>query len=91
MITARPRHWFRRRLAGTERFRFNSAMATDAARVVIIGNAAGGKSTLARTLAARRDLPLVEMDRLLWRKGWQLAPADVYPGGMLRQSPPSDG
>lgn len=45
---------------------------------MIIGNAAGGKSTLARTLAARRDLPLVEMDRLLWQKGWQLAPADVY-------------
>jgi len=46
--------------------------------VVIIGNAAGGKSTLARTLAVRRNLPLVEVDRLLWQKGWQLAPADTY-------------
>ncbi|WP_258769743.1 MULTISPECIES: adenylate kinase [Bradyrhizobium] len=46
--------------------------------MVIIGNAAGGKSTLARTLAARRNLPLVEVDRLLWQKGWQLTPADVY-------------
>lgn len=46
--------------------------------MVIIGNAAGRKSTLARALAARRDLPLVEVDRLLWQKGWQLAPAEVY-------------
>ncbi|WP_246666761.1 adenylate kinase [Bradyrhizobium guangdongense] len=46
--------------------------------MVIIGNAAGGKSTLARALAARRDLPLVEVDRLLWQAGWQLVPAEVY-------------
>lgn len=45
---------------------------------MIIGNAAGGKSTLARALAARRDLPLVEVDRLLWQTGWQLVPADIY-------------
>jgi len=46
--------------------------------VVIIGNAAGGKSTLARMLAVRRDLPLVEVDRLLWQTGWQLTPAHIY-------------
>jgi hypothetical protein len=43
------------------------------ARVVVIGNAAGGKSTLARHLACRRKLPLFELDRLLWFPGWQLA------------------
>jgi adenylate kinase family enzyme len=52
--------------------------ARDPARVVIIGNAAGGKSTLARHVAACRDLPLVEVDRLLWQEGWRLAPAEVY-------------
>ncbi len=40
------------------------------ARIVIIGNAGGGKSTLARAMAARRDLPLVEVDKLLWQPDW---------------------
>jgi adenylate kinase family enzyme len=48
------------------------------ARIVIIGNAAGGKSTLARTLAGHRDLRLIEIDRLLWQPGWKLTPADEY-------------
>lgn len=47
-------------------------------RIVIIGNAGGGKSTLARKLAQRRSLPHVEIDRLLWRDGWVLTPEDVY-------------
>jgi hypothetical protein len=34
-------------------------------RIVIIGNAGGGKSTLERKLAARRRLPHIEVDRLL--------------------------
>jgi adenylate kinase family enzyme len=41
-------------------------------RTVVIGNAAGGKSTLARQLARRRALALIEVDRLLWQPGWQL-------------------
>ncbi|MEA2913074.1 MAG: hypothetical protein QOJ15_5155 [Bradyrhizobium sp.] len=48
------------------------------ARIVVIGNAAGGKSTLARRLAHGRDLPLVEVDRLLWQPGWQLTPEPDY-------------
>jgi adenylate kinase family enzyme len=48
------------------------------ARIVVIGNAAGGKSTLARHLAHRRALPLVEVDRLLWQQGWRLTPEAVY-------------
>jgi adenylate kinase family enzyme len=48
------------------------------ARIVVIGNAAGGKSTLARHLARRRELPLFEADRLLWLPGWQLAPEAEY-------------
>jgi len=47
-------------------------------RVVIIGNAGGGKSTLARKLAKKRGLPHVEVDKLLWQEGWQLTPTDVY-------------
>jgi adenylate kinase family enzyme len=48
------------------------------ARIVVIGNAAGGKSTLARQLAQRRQLPLIELDRLLWQPGWQLTPPADY-------------
>jgi adenylate kinase family enzyme len=51
------------------------------ARIVVIGNAAGGKSTLARHLAERRGLPLFEVDRLLWQPGWQLAPEADYARG----------
>jgi hypothetical protein len=48
------------------------------ARIVVIGNAAGGKSTLARHLARRRELPLIEVDRLLWQPEWQLTPEADY-------------
>jgi shikimate kinase len=51
------------------------------ARIVVIGNAAGGKSTLARQLAHRRALPLIEVDRLLWLPGWRLAPEADYARG----------
>ena len=47
-------------------------------RIAIIGNAGGGKSTLARTLAKQRRLRHVEIDQLLWHEGWKLSPADVY-------------
>jgi adenylate kinase family enzyme len=48
------------------------------ARIVVIGNAGGGKSTLARKLAEKRGLKHVEIDRLLWQDGWVLTPEDVY-------------
>jgi len=47
-------------------------------RVAVIGNSSGGKSTLARRLATRRDLPYVEIDRFLWLPGWHLAPSARY-------------
>jgi len=39
-------------------------------RVVILGNAGGGKSTLARKLDERHAIPHVEIDALLWQEGW---------------------
>lgn len=41
-----------------------------AQRIVVIGNSGGGKSVLARAIAAARGLPLVELDRLLWAADW---------------------
>jgi adenylate kinase family enzyme len=41
------------------------------ARILIIGNAGGGKSVLARKLAAKRGLPYREIDTIVWKPGWQ--------------------
>lgn len=53
-------------------------------RIAVIGNSSGGKSTLARRLAARRDLPYIEIDRFLWLPGWQLAPIARYEAEHMR-------
>jgi adenylate kinase family enzyme len=41
------------------------------ARILIIGNAAGGKSVLARKLAKQRGLPYREIDAITWKPGWE--------------------
>ena len=56
-------------------------------RVAIIGNAGGGKSTLARKLSAKLDLPLREVNPIHWRPNWERAPAEdiqaVYDNWLL--------
>jgi hypothetical protein len=47
-------------------------------RVVVIGNSGGGKSLLARQLAAKLDLPYTDLDTILWLPGWELVPAATY-------------
>lgn len=47
-------------------------------KVAVIGNAAGGKSTLCRTLQKNLDLPLLEIDQTFWTPDWQLTPAEEY-------------
>ncbi len=47
-------------------------------RVAIIGNSGGGKSMLARQLAAKFALPYIEIDSILWLPGWQLVPAATH-------------
>lgn len=60
------------------RWRVLSPQGLSMSRVVVIGNAAGGKSTLARQMSIARSLPLVEIDKLLWKEGWHLAPPEEY-------------
>jgi adenylate kinase family enzyme len=43
-------------------------------RVLVIGCSGAGKSTFARKLGARLDLPVVHIDQLFWRPGWVQAP-----------------
>ena len=45
---------------------------------MIIGNAGGGKSTLARTIAVARGVTHFEIDRLLWQPGWHPTPKATY-------------
>ena len=50
----------------------------DMKRVAIFGNAGGGKSTLARKLAAITGLPLVALDKLQFRDGGAPVPHEEY-------------
>ncbi len=43
-------------------------------RVAIIGNAGGGKSTLAKRIAADLDTPYCSIDMLQWKPGWRFNP-----------------
>lgn len=43
-------------------------------RIAILGNAGGGKTTLARRLARRLDLPVVHVDAVQYRSGWRRTP-----------------
>ena len=47
-------------------------------RVAVFGNAGGGKSTLARQLAAITGLPLYVIDKLQFNDGGSAVPHDVY-------------
>lgn len=39
-------------------------------RIIIIGCGGAGKSTLARQLGEKLDIPVVHLDRLFWKQGW---------------------
>jgi len=47
-------------------------------RIAIIGNAGGGKSTVARKLHDLLGLPLHPIDQMQWRPGWQPAPKHEF-------------
>jgi len=45
-------------------------------RVMIIGGSGSGKSTLARMLGEVTGLPVVHIDPMFWRPGWEQRPMD---------------
>lgn len=47
-------------------------------RVAIIGTSGSGKTTLARHVAARLDVPHLELDSVFHQPGWQPLPADDF-------------
>lgn len=47
-------------------------------RILVIGSGGSGKTTFARRLAERTKLPLIHLDALYWRPGWDPTPADEW-------------
>ena len=47
-------------------------------RIMIIGSGGAGKSTLARQLGEKLDLPVVHLDQLFWKPGWVEEPREVF-------------
>ena len=47
-------------------------------RVLIIGSGGSGKTTFAQRLAERTALPLIHLDSLYWRAGWDPTPPDEW-------------
>jgi adenylate kinase family enzyme len=47
-------------------------------RIAVIGCSGGGKSTLARGLGAKLDLPVVHLDVLFWLPGWKESDAERF-------------
>lgn len=47
-------------------------------RIVVTGNAGGGKTTLSRRLGHATGLPVVHLDKILWKPGWQALPPDEF-------------
>lgn len=47
-------------------------------RILIIGNAGSGKSTFAKKLAQKLELPIVHLDRLYWKGNWEHLERDEF-------------
>ena len=47
-------------------------------RVAIVGICGAGKSTLARSLGHKLDLPVIHLDAYYWQSGWQETDSDTW-------------
>lgn len=54
-------------------------------RVVILGCAGAGKSTLARKLGEKTGLPVVHLDKLFWHSGWVESTKDEIDEKIFRE------
>lgn len=52
-------------------------------RILIIGCGGAGKSTLARQLGEKLDLPVVHLDKLFWHPGWVESSKEEIDGKIL--------
>ncbi len=54
-------------------------------RIMIIGCGGAGKSTLARQLGEKLDIPVVHLDKLYWRPGWEHVSEEEFDRQLLEQ------
>ncbi|MBU8598164.1 DNA topology modulation protein [Shouchella clausii] len=47
-------------------------------RIVVIGSAGSGKSTLSRKLSERLSLPVIHLDRFYWKPNWTPTPNEEW-------------
>lgn len=47
-------------------------------RVMVIGNAGGGKSTMCRAICSAHGLPYFAIDKMQWKPNWALTPEPEY-------------
>lgn len=57
---------------------FSPSASTRLQRIVVVGVAGSGKTTLARQLARQLGLPHVELDALHWEANWTQAPLPIF-------------
>jgi adenylate kinase family enzyme len=53
-------------------------VAGAAMKINVIGTSGSGKSTVARSVARKLDIPYIELDALFWRPDWQETPDDEF-------------
>lgn len=54
-------------------------------RIILIGCGGSGKSTLARQLGEATGIPVVHLDQLLWRPGWQKVDRETFDALLARE------
>ena len=47
-------------------------------KIIIIGCSGSGKSTLARKLGEITQLPVIHLDKLWWKPGWETVSCDEF-------------
>src|SRR5262249_55444190 len=74
-IADQDQHWSDLRARAPSTRAVSDASRAVGRRVLIDGMMGSGKSTFARALATRTDLPLIHLDLYYWKPGW-VAPSD---------------
>ncbi len=53
-------------------------------RILIVGCGGAGKSTLARQLGEKLDIPVVHLDKLFWKPGWVETTREEFDAALSR-------
>ena len=54
-------------------------------RILIIGNAGSGKTTFAKQLASKLNLPVIHLDNIYWHGNWEHLTRDAFDAALQEQ------